>query len=307
MALERKKSCDRCTREHCLNQRPTYGKICNGYGEINHFSRCCKGGKKENKMKQVNAVLEDECEEFYIDVLCENKQSKNDWANLLQVNQSNILLKLDTGVQVNVLAESEFNTLKPRLKLHQTNIKVIVYSGADIPVKGTCVAKVSHKNIVHTLSFVFIPKNVQSILGLSACERLNLVKRVLVLDSDTELKQQNVALQSAEGDVTQLQVQFTEANTDMENIKVVAAVSEMTKQEAIDDMKKQWQEEVASMQAIMKETLREYKIQFHHHLEQERSQWALYKKEVKAQVKELRSFIAVMKSQHKKRDYTVNE
>ncbi|XP_072880776.1 rab GTPase-binding effector protein 1-like [Hemitrygon akajei] len=180
------------------------------------------------------------------------------------------------------------------------NVCVTGYSGADIPVKGTCVAKVSHKNIVHTLSFVVVPKTVWSILGLSACERLNLVKRVLVLDGDTELKRQNVALQLAEGDVTRLQVQLVEANADMQNMKAVAAVSEMTKQEAIDDVKKQWQEEVASMQAIMKESLREHEIQFHHCLEQESSQWAQYKEEVKAQVKELRSFIEMMKSQHKK-------
>lgn len=38
----------------------------------------------------------------------------------------------------------------------------------------------------------------------------------------------------------------------MENIKEVATVSESTKQEAIDQVKGQWQEEVASLQAIMK-------------------------------------------------------
>ena len=38
----------------------------------------------------------------------------------------------------------------------------------------------------------------------------------------------------------------------MENIKAVATVSESTKQEAIDQVRSQWQEEVASLQAIMK-------------------------------------------------------
>uniref|UniRef100_A0A672QXN0 Rabaptin coiled-coil domain-containing protein n=1 Tax=Sinocyclocheilus grahami TaxID=75366 RepID=A0A672QXN0_SINGR len=38
----------------------------------------------------------------------------------------------------------------------------------------------------------------------------------------------------------------------METIKAVATVSESTKQEAIDQVKQQWQEEVASLQAIMK-------------------------------------------------------
>lgn len=38
----------------------------------------------------------------------------------------------------------------------------------------------------------------------------------------------------------------------MENIKAIATVSENTKQEAIDEVKRQWREEVASLQAVMK-------------------------------------------------------
>ncbi|XP_041054023.1 rab GTPase-binding effector protein 1 isoform X1 [Carcharodon carcharias] len=110
----------------------------------------------------------------------------------------------------------------------------------------------------------------------------------LYLAKEEELKRQNVALQSAEGDVTRLQVQLMEANADMENIKAVATVSETTKQEAIDDVKKQWQEEVASMQAIMKETVREYEIQFHQRLEQERTQWGQYKEAVERELADLR-------------------
>ncbi|XP_078278177.1 rab GTPase-binding effector protein 1 isoform X2 [Rhinoraja longicauda] len=110
----------------------------------------------------------------------------------------------------------------------------------------------------------------------------------LYLAKEEELKRQNVALLSAENDVTRLQVQLIEANADMENIKAVAAISEMTKQEAIDDVKKQWQDEVASMHAIMKETLREYEIQFHHRLEQERTQWGQYKEAMEHEVADLR-------------------
>uniref|UniRef100_A0A8C6XBE3 Rabaptin, RAB GTPase binding effector protein 1 n=1 Tax=Naja naja TaxID=35670 RepID=A0A8C6XBE3_NAJNA len=74
----------------------------------------------------------------------------------------------------------------------------------------------------------------------------------------------------------------------MENIKAIATVSENTKQEAIDDIKKQWQEDVASLQAIMKETVREYEGQFHHRLEQERSQWNQYRENFEREIAELR-------------------
>uniref|UniRef100_A0A673ZI07 Rab GTPase-binding effector protein 1 n=1 Tax=Salmo trutta TaxID=8032 RepID=A0A673ZI07_SALTR len=75
---------------------------------------------------------------------------------------------------------------------------------------------------------------------------------------------------------------------DMENIKAVATVSESTKQEAIDQVKGQWQEEVASLQAIMKDTVREYEVQFHQRLEQERAQWNQYREVVEREMGELR-------------------
>ena len=59
-------------------------------------------------------------------------------------------------------------------------------------------------------------------------------------------------MQAAQDDLEKLRTQLTEAQAEMENIKAVATVSENTKQEAIDEVKRQWQEEVASLQAIMK-------------------------------------------------------
>lgn len=67
-----------------------------------------------------------------------------------------------------------------------------------------------------------------------------------------DLKKQSAVLQAAQDDLGQLRTQLVEAQADMENIKAIATVSENTKQEAIDEVKRQWQEEVASLQAIMK-------------------------------------------------------
>ncbi|KAG8122776.1 putative Rab GTPase-binding effector protein, partial [Naja naja] len=75
----------------------------------------------------------------------------------------------------------------------------------------------------------------------------------LYLAKEEDLKRQNAELQAAHDDLEKLQKQLMEAQAEMENIKAIATVSENTKQEAIDDIKKQWQEDVASLQAIMKE------------------------------------------------------
>uniref|UniRef100_A0A8L0DJ58 Rabaptin, RAB GTPase binding effector protein 1 n=1 Tax=Oncorhynchus mykiss TaxID=8022 RepID=A0A8L0DJ58_ONCMY len=107
----------------------------------------------------------------------------------------------------------------------------------------------------------------------------------LYLSKEEELKCQATSLEGAQSELSRVQAQLEQAQADMENIKAVATVSESTKQEAIDQVKGQWQEEVASLQAIMKDTVREYEVQFHQRLEQERAQWNQYRENLENDMK----------------------
>lgn len=62
-------------------------------------------------------------------------------------------------------------------------------------------------------------------------------------------------LEGSQAELSSVQVQLSQALSEIENIKAVATLSENTKQEAIDQVRSQWQEEVASLQAIMKGNL----------------------------------------------------
>ncbi|XP_045745952.1 rab GTPase-binding effector protein 1 isoform X5 [Mirounga angustirostris] len=110
----------------------------------------------------------------------------------------------------------------------------------------------------------------------------------LYLAKEEDLKRQNAVLQAAQDDLGQLRTQLWEAQAEVENIKAIATVSENTKQEAIDEVKRQWREEVASLQAVMKETVRDYEHQFHLRLEQERGQWAQYRESAEREIADLR-------------------
>uniref|UniRef100_A0A8C1D2D6 Rab GTPase-binding effector protein 1 n=2 Tax=Cyprinus carpio TaxID=7962 RepID=A0A8C1D2D6_CYPCA len=105
---------------------------------------------------------------------------------------------------------------------------------------------------------------------------------------DEALKKQAAVLEKAQAELSSVQKQLEEAKAEMETIKAVATVSESTKQEAIDQVKQQWQEEVASLQAIMKDAEREVKLQFQQKLEQERAQWAQYRDGMEREMAELR-------------------
>uniref|UniRef100_A0A8C6U886 Rabaptin, RAB GTPase binding effector protein 1 n=1 Tax=Neogobius melanostomus TaxID=47308 RepID=A0A8C6U886_9GOBI len=110
----------------------------------------------------------------------------------------------------------------------------------------------------------------------------------LYLSKEEELKRQTVALESAQLQLSSMQAQLEQARAEMDTIRAVATVSENTKQEAIDAVRSQWQEEVASLQAIMKDTVREYELQFHQRLEQERAQWGQYREAMEREVGDLR-------------------
>ncbi|XP_070249810.1 rab GTPase-binding effector protein 1 isoform X2 [Myotis yumanensis] len=110
----------------------------------------------------------------------------------------------------------------------------------------------------------------------------------LYLAKEEDLKRQNAVLQAAQDDLGHLRTQLWEAQAEMENIKAIATVSENTKQEAIDEVKRQWREEVASLQAVMKETVRDYEHQFHLRLEQERTQWTQYRESAEREIADLR-------------------
>ncbi|RVE64189.1 hypothetical protein OJAV_G00143670 [Oryzias javanicus] len=110
----------------------------------------------------------------------------------------------------------------------------------------------------------------------------------LYMSKEEELQRRTAALEEAQNELISMKAQLTQARAEIETIKAVATVSENTKQEAIDQVRSQWQEEVASLQAIMKDTVCEYEVQFHQRLEQERAQWNQYREAMERELGDLR-------------------
>ncbi|XP_038164667.1 rab GTPase-binding effector protein 1 isoform X2 [Cyprinodon tularosa] len=110
----------------------------------------------------------------------------------------------------------------------------------------------------------------------------------LYMSKEEELKRQTTALENSQSELSTVHAQLAQAQAEIETIKAVATVSENTKQEAIDQVRSQWQEEVASLQAIMKDTVCEYEVQFHQRLEQERAQWNQYREAMERELGDLR-------------------
>ena len=111
--------------------------------------------------------------------------TKPDWNITLSTNDALITFKLDTGAQVNILPQDDFNKLPKKSKLHSCKVKLSAYNGSSIPVLGKAILYITHKG--HKFPVIFIIADIQAapILGLSTCTRLDLIQRVMKVNQST--------------------------------------------------------------------------------------------------------------------------
>lgn len=173
--------CGKCGGSHKPRSCPAFGKSCNNCGRSNHYAKCCKAALKQ-KVHTVDKG-EEEYDEFIVDVVQACTTEKEEWIVPIEVNKTIIPFKLDTGAHVNLLSLEDYKTLTVKSKIHPLKTKVTGYTGERVPVKGGCIATFKHKGRQIRAQLLIVDMSVQPILGLSACTKLNLVKRVFVVTS----------------------------------------------------------------------------------------------------------------------------
>ena len=70
----------------------------------------------------------------------------------LSTNGSEIVYKIDTGAEVNVISKTEFNTLKSKPKLSDMNIKHTTYNNTMISIAGN--VNYQSKDLVRVLIYL---------------------------------------------------------------------------------------------------------------------------------------------------------
>ena len=76
----------------------------------------------------------------------------------------------------------QFLYLAKKPKLKDTKIKLTAYNSTKIPVLGKCILRVLHKGKMVPIMFILAETDSMAILGLDTCEKLNLVKRILLVN-----------------------------------------------------------------------------------------------------------------------------
>lgn len=185
---QERRDCERCGLRHAPKQCPAYRKDC----RKNHFAKCCFTKKKAQLVEKQSNTEDNEEMVFFVGAIEEAQMaSKDEWIAHLDVNDTDIPLKLVTGVQVNILPITDFKRLKNKPKVRDKKITLRTYDDTPTPTKGVCRVSLSRNDRKVNALFVLVEGNRQAILGLKTCEQLGLIKRIHVIDADkmTENKQ----------------------------------------------------------------------------------------------------------------------
>lgn len=211
--------CNRCGNRHAPKQCPAFGKDCRKCGGKNHFAKGCFSKNKvqfvENKGDNssdeedtpffVQTVIlgdkdtDSEEEEHhkvsgskvqdppvYVDCMEEQDAKEDEWIAKVDVNGTDVSLKLDTGAQVNILPLKDFYRLKRKFKVHIKKVNLRTYDDKPISTKGVCRASLSCNGKNVNAFFVLDDGLRQPLLGLKACIALGLIKRVHISTSLTK-------------------------------------------------------------------------------------------------------------------------
>ena len=85
--------------------------------------------------------------------------------------------------QVNISPLNQYYRLQYRPKLHSTSIKLSVYNGSHIPLKGFCIVRINHNHSTIPVSLLVADTNFTPTIGLNLSTQLSLTKHVMQVNS----------------------------------------------------------------------------------------------------------------------------
>ena len=184
-------NCTRCGGDHEIRKCPAYKKKCNKCNGYNHFAKVCRGKQKKTDSIQVNPNYEfnesndrndhskvnERQHVFFVDSM-QNAEDDSPWRVKLNVNQTPVDFKIDTGADVNLIGQKCHESIgKPMLQSCK-NIHLQSPGGRVNPL-GFFYANLRHnKNKKRVRIYVVEGNRVDNLLSRSTACGLKLVQRL---------------------------------------------------------------------------------------------------------------------------------
>ena len=141
------------------HQNRAFGKDCRKCGGNNHFAKCCFSKTKVQLVEKMSDS-EDKGTGFYVEQIDDvESASEDEWIAHLAVNGTDVLLKLDTGAQENILPKKDFYRLNKKHKVCDKKINLRIYDDKPIPTQVVCRVILSNNEQKVNALFVLVEGN----------------------------------------------------------------------------------------------------------------------------------------------------
>ena len=172
-----KQPCGSCGLRHPRKQCPAYGKQCHKCNKLNHFAKYCRSTQATDAIEQnEDSDSGNSADSLFVGaVTSKTKVIGDECHTSLQVQNLTVHFKVDTGSQVNILPQVLYDKLSPRPPLSKPVTKLTSYSGGNLKVVGCSRLECEHQQ----LDFNIVDTQQDPILGLSASQKLGIIKIVL--------------------------------------------------------------------------------------------------------------------------------
>ena len=100
----------------------------------------------------------------------------NYWTVKLGTNGTDVIYKIESGAQVNVMPESIYKTLKQKSELKPTKVNLTAYNGSQILVIQQCEDNINYQGKNVNLIFIVSSSKSTPILGLDSSVKLKLIQ-----------------------------------------------------------------------------------------------------------------------------------
>lgn len=170
------RNCLRCGRTHGKNKCPAFKQTCNYCKKLNHFASQCTS--KHNSIHVIDKCDDNDDTDINIDTIVMNKKGLVNWTVDLQINETEINFKIDTGSSVNIITDKQLKETKVSPKIKKSVANLISYTNNKIPTIGLTNLQIQYKNKKYDFEFHVVKGDHRAILGLRSSVELNLIEKI---------------------------------------------------------------------------------------------------------------------------------
>ena len=152
-----KTRCKICGYEHTRDTCPAKGQKCRTCRKTGHFSHCCNLNKQQSGGKgshHVPEVLTDTCWVYATGV-----ENSEPWTVELDLtgDRHKTVFKIDTGADITILKQSDYQRLLHRPELYPSSIAYLKSPGGSVDTLGEFTANVTFTGQDFTFQVLVVP------------------------------------------------------------------------------------------------------------------------------------------------------